>query len=83
MKFDLNTQAGMQDYVNSVVDRMDNLLGQKNGNKRIAIKKLVSGHFKDKKKEARDIETSAEQSTGVMRNKEPKKVYNSLTKEFY
>jgi hypothetical protein len=54
MKFDLNTRAGMQDYVNSVVDRMDNLLGQKNGNKRMAIKKLVSGHFKDKKKESDD-----------------------------
>jgi hypothetical protein len=26
------------------------LLGQKNGNKRIAIKKLVSGYFKDKQK---------------------------------
>jgi hypothetical protein len=50
MKFDLNTQAGMQDYVNSVVDKMDNLLGQKNGSKRIAIKKLVSGYFKDKQK---------------------------------
>ena len=54
MKFDLNTQAGMQDYVNSVVDRMDNLLGQKNGNKRMAIKKLVGRHFKDKKKESDD-----------------------------
>jgi len=82
MKFKLNTQAGMQDYVNSVVDKMDNLLGQKNGSKRIAIKKLVSGHFKDKNKEARDLETSAEQSTGVMRD-EPKLVYNSLTGEFY
>jgi hypothetical protein len=82
MKFDLNTRAGMQDYVNSVVDRMDNLLGQKNGNKRMAIKKLVSGHFKDKKKEARDSETSAKQSTGVMRN-EPNEVYNPITKEFY
>jgi hypothetical protein len=41
----------MQDYVNSIVDKRDNLLGQKNGNKRIAIKKLVSGYFKDKKKE--------------------------------
>jgi hypothetical protein len=82
MKFDLNTRAGMQDYVNSVVDRMDNLLGQKNGNKRMAIKKLVGGHFKDKKKEARDSETSAKQSTGVMRD-EPKQVYNPITKEFY
>ena len=54
MKFDLNTQEGMQDYVNSIVDKRDNLLGQKNGNKRIAIKKLVSGHFKDKKKESDD-----------------------------
>ena len=54
MKFDLNTRAGMQDYVNSVVDRMDNLLGQKNGNKRMAIKKLVSGHFEDKNKESDD-----------------------------
>ena len=69
MKFDLNTQAGMQDYVNSVVDRMDNLLGQKNGNKRIAIKKLVGKHFEDKNKEALDIETSARQSTGIMRDK--------------
>ena len=50
MKFDLNTQEGMQDYVNSIVDKRDNLLGQKNGNKRIAIKKLVSGYFKDKNK---------------------------------
>ena len=50
MKFDLNTQEGMQDYVNSIVDKRDNLLGQKNGNKRIAIKKLVSGYFKDKQK---------------------------------
>ena len=54
MKFDLNTQEGMQDYVNSIVDKRDNLLGQKNGNKRIAIKKLVSGYFKDKKKESDD-----------------------------
>lgn len=48
----------------------------------MAIKKLVSGHFKDKKKEARDSETSAKQSTGVMRD-EPKQVYNPITKEFY
>ena len=53
MKFDLNTQEGMQDYVNSIVDKRDNLLGQKNGNKRIAIKKLVSGYFKDKNKKDR------------------------------
>jgi hypothetical protein len=83
MKFELNTQAGMQDYVNSVVDRMDNLLGQKNGNKRMAIKKLVSKHFKDKKQVTTDIETSARRSTGVMKPEEPKQVYNSLTEEFY
>ena len=60
MKFDLNTQEGMQDYVNSIVDKRDNLLGQKNGNKRIAIKKLVSGYFKDKNKKLTNSYSSEE-----------------------
>jgi hypothetical protein len=60
MKFKLNTQAGMQDYVNSIVDKMDNLLGQKNGSKRIAIKKLVSGYFKDKNKKLTNSYSSEE-----------------------
>ena len=53
-KFKLNTQGGMQDYVNSIVNSMDNLQGQKNGDTRMAIKKLVSRHFEDKKKESFD-----------------------------
>ena len=65
ISFDLNTQEGMQDYVNSIVDKRDNLLGQKNGNKRIAIKKLVSGYFKDKKKESDDyFSKEADKATG-------------------
>ena len=71
MKFDLNTQEGMQDYVNSIVDKRDNLLGQKNGNKRIAIKKLVSGYFKDKKKKSDDyFSKEADKARGNKKKKE-------------
>jgi hypothetical protein len=51
MTFDLNTQAGMQEYVNSVVDRIDNLKGDNRKDKRTAIKKLVSKYFKGKKQD--------------------------------
>ena len=81
MTFELNTRTGMQDYVNSVVDRIDNLKGDNRKDKRTAIKKLVGKYFKDKKQVTTDIETSARRSTGVMRDV-PKKTYNPITDEF-
>ena len=80
MTFNLNTQAGMQEYVNSVVDRIDNLKGDNRKDKRTAIKKLVSKYFKGKKQD--EMFTVPSQSKKPKSNDAIYPIYDSITEGF-